>query len=99
MNKSELIKKAAEGTGLKKSDVSLCLDEIINIIGEELQSGGKVMITGLGTFYLREYKERNGSNPRTQERVVLKATKRPAFNPGNAFAARVAECGEKENEA
>jgi DNA-binding protein HU-beta len=41
-----------------------------------------VVLTGFGTFEVREAKERMGVNPRTKERVTIPATKRPAFSAG-----------------
>ncbi|MFN3898728.1 MAG: HU family DNA-binding protein, partial [Acinetobacter junii] len=50
-------------------------------ITRSLKSGYKVKIAGLGTFKVRERKERMAINPKTGEKVHVPATKVPRFTP------------------
>jgi nucleoid DNA-binding protein len=52
------------------------------LIAAELDAGGKVAISGFGTFELRQRKSRQGRNPRTGQVIDIPATRAPAFKPG-----------------
>ena len=50
MNKSELIAKMAEKSGLTKKDNEVVLKAFIEAVEETLESGDKVQLVGFGTF-------------------------------------------------
>jgi len=90
MNKSELIEKVAEGTGLSKVDVDTSLKAILAVIVEEITKGRKVTLVGFGTFEARKRKARVGVNPqKPTERIKIPAKKTPAFSAGSEFKAAV----------
>lgn len=90
MNKSELIEKVAEGTGLSKVDVDTSLKAILAVIVEEISKGRKVTLVGFGTFEARKRKARVGVNPqKPTERIKIPAKKTPAFSAGSEFKAAV----------
>ena len=88
MNKAELVDRVVQKTGLALRDVRTIVDAIfdpdpgIGLIAAELLGGGKVAISGFGTFEARERKERTGRNPHTGEAVSIPATRAPAFKAG-----------------
>lgn len=82
MNKTEFISAVAERAGITKSDAQKTVNAVLDVITDTLQSQGRVVLTGFGTFEVREAKERTGVNPRTREKVIIPATKRPAFSAG-----------------
>jgi DNA-binding protein HU-beta len=57
-------------------------DPTVGIIAEELKQGGKVAISGFGTFEVRQRKARQGRNPHTGEALDIPASRAPAFKPG-----------------
>lgn len=83
MNKSELIGAIAERTGVTKKDAESVVDGFTEAVTEELQNGGKVKITGFGTFETRDRAARVGRNPQTGEEIDIPATTVPAFKPGS----------------
>jgi nucleoid DNA-binding protein len=95
MNKTELIERVAQKTGLTMKDAKNVVDAIFStqpkngIIANELKSGRKVQITGFGTFVIRRRKKREGRNPQTGATIEIPATKFPAFSAGRAFKNRV----------
>ena len=90
MNKSELIEKVAEGTGLSKVDVDSALKAILAVIVEEISKGRKVTLVGFGTFEARKRKARIGVNPqKPTERIKIPAKKTPAFSAGSEFKTAV----------
>ena len=85
MNKSELLAKLAEGTGLKKGDAEKFLDSFVSTVKEVIASGDKLQLVGFGTFEAKEREERTGVNPATGEKITIAACKIPAFKPGKRF--------------
>ena len=82
LNKTEFIAAVAEKSGMTKSDAQKAVKAFLDVITETLESGEKIVLTGFGSFEVREAKERWGVNPRTKEKVLIPATKRPAFSAG-----------------
>ena len=83
MNKSELINAIADKSGLSKVDSKKALDATLETIGEEVKSGGKVVLVGFGTFSVSERKARKGINPRTKQPINIPAKKTTKFKPGS----------------
>jgi nucleoid DNA-binding protein len=95
VNKTELVERIAQKTGLTMKDSKNVIDAIFStqtkhgIIAAELKSGRKVQITGFGTFQVRKRKKREGRNPQTGATIEIPATKFPAFSAGRALKDRV----------
>ena len=88
MNKAELVDKLSAKTGLSARDARVSVDALfdpdpaIGLIAAEMVAGGKVAISGFGTFEARSRKARSGRNPHTGEALELPATRAPAFKAG-----------------
>jgi DNA-binding protein HU-beta len=82
MNKSELIDAVASDSGLTRADSARALDSLLGTVSKTLKKGGEVNITGFGKFSVVKRAARQGVNPRTGERVKIKASKAPKFSPG-----------------
>lgn len=89
VSKADLVSKVAADTDKSKSDVKRVLDAALNEVMDSLQSGGKVQLTGFGTFEVRERKARSGVKPGTTEKIKIPASKYPAFKPGKGLKDRV----------
>ena len=89
MNKSELIAKMAEKSGLTKKDNEVALKAFIEAVEETLESGEKVQLVGFGTFETRERAAREGRNPRTKETINIPASTVPVFKAGKEFKEKV----------
>ncbi|HCI23844.1 MAG TPA: integration host factor subunit alpha, partial [Lachnospiraceae bacterium] len=50
MNKTELIDAMASKTGMTKKNAEAALNAFVETVSEELVKGGKVALTGFGTF-------------------------------------------------
>ena len=85
MNKTELIAIAAEHAGMTKKDTERVLNACIDAITAELNKGGKVQLSGFGTFEAKARKARIGRNPHTKEPIDIPATRVPTFNPSKAL--------------
>jgi DNA-binding protein HU-beta len=82
MNKSQLIEAVAADSGLTKADSARALDSLLGTITKSLKKGDEVSITGFGKFSVVKRAARQGVNPRTGERVKIKASKAPKFSAG-----------------
>ncbi len=83
MNKVDLINKVVEKSGLKKKDVEIAVNAVLDSISEALSEGDKVQLIGFGTFETRKRKARSGRNPQTGEAISIPESSVPAFKPGN----------------
>ena len=85
MNKTELVAAIAEKTDLSKADSERALKAFIETVEKALKKGDKVQLVGFGTFEVKKIAARTGHNPRTGEKLKIKASKTPKFKAGKAF--------------
>ena len=86
MNKTELIAKIAEGSGLSKVDAKKALEATLEAITTALKADDKVALIGFGTFSTSERPERQGINPATKETITSPAKKVVKFKAGSDLA-------------
>ncbi len=79
MKKDELLKALAEEAGVKKVEAERVLDAFAKVLLDELKKGEKFPVSGLGTFSVSERAAREGVNPKTLERITIKASKNVRF--------------------
>ena len=85
MTKQELVEKMAAKSGLTKADSERALNAFQEVVSEELSKGGKVTMTGFGTFATSKRAAREGRNPRTGEPVKIAARNAVTFKAGSAL--------------
>ncbi len=88
MNKTELIEALSSNTGLSKADAGRTVETLFGddgLIVKELRAGGKVQITGFGSFVARKRAARAGRDPRTGGTIQIAAATVPAFKAGQGF--------------
>lgn len=94
MNKTELILRIAETTGLSRKDIELGVNAAIEEITQALIAGEKVQIVGFGCFEAKVRAARTGRNPRSGQEVPIPAAVVPAFKPGKALKEAVEQSGQ-----
>ena len=82
MNKTQLIEAVASDSGLSKADSARAIESLVDTVTKALKKGDEVSITGFGKFSVVKRAARAGVNPRTGERVKIKASKAPKFSAG-----------------
>lgn len=83
MNRTELIAIVAARAEVTQKVAEEVVEALTNTICETLgQRGEKVVVTGFGTFEVRNRVARQGKNPRTGEVITVPAQKSPAFRAG-----------------
>lgn len=85
MKKAEFIDAVAETSGLAKSDASKAVEAVISVITDSLKQGEQIVLTGFGTFSVRQREARSGRNPRTGETIQISASSVPGFKAGKAL--------------
>lgn len=91
MNKSELIAKVADKTGLTKRAAGESVEAVLSAIEDALAKGDKVTLVGFGTFEVRQRAARKGVNPATGAAIDIPATKVPAFKAGKSLKEAVSK--------
>lgn len=85
MNKVELVASMAEKAELTKVDAEKALKAFTDVVTAEMKNGGKVQLVGFGTFEISKRAEREGRNPQTGEKMIIKASVAPKFKAGKAL--------------
>ncbi len=90
MNKTDLIAAIAEKTNQSKVATGEFLDAAVAVIEETVAAGDSVTLVGFGTFKAAARAAREGTNPKTGEKIKIAATTVPRFSAGAGFNTKVA---------
>lgn len=90
MNKADLINLVESRIGNRRTATAV-VESIFDAMIREVADGGKVAITGFGTFEAAQRAPRTGRNPRTGQAVPIGPTVVPRFKAGTTFRAVVAD--------
>lgn len=82
MNKSKLVYEVTNRLDVTRKEAEDVIDCFLDLIAENLANGDKVVLSGFGTFEIRNRVSRSGVNPRTGERIDIPCQKTPAFKVG-----------------
>jgi DNA-binding protein HU-beta len=88
VNKQDLVAAIATQLGLKKAKAAEITDHLFSptgIIASELKRGGKVAISGFGSFESRKRAARDWRDPRTGKPTMIKASMVPVFRASKAL--------------
>ena len=88
MNKQELVAAVAKRLGVTKARATEIAELFFGssgIVASELKRGGKVAITGFGSFETRKRAAREWRDPRTGKLQSIKASTVPAFRASRAL--------------
>ena len=85
MNKNDLVAAVADATSLSKSDAASAVDSVFDTITGALTSGDEVRLVGFGTFSVTKQAATEGRNPRTGEKIQIKASMQPKFKAGKGL--------------
>jgi nucleoid DNA-binding protein len=81
MNKNELIHKVSKDAGLRRAQAVRAVKSVVTAIRDTIKTGGKISLTGLGTFKVKARKARPGRNPKTGETISIPAGRKISFKP------------------
>ncbi len=89
LTKADLAETLFEEVGLNKREAKEFVDQWFETIGEALEAGEAVKLSGFGNFQLRDKGQRPGRNPKTGEEIPISARRVVTFKPGQKLRARV----------
>jgi nucleoid DNA-binding protein len=81
MKKSDIIDLVEKTIG-NRDQARLAVESLLEGITRALEKGETISIRNLGTFKCVQRKARQGINPRTGEKIKIKARKAIRFSPG-----------------
>jgi DNA-binding protein HU-beta len=90
MNKKLLAEAVAKRLGVTHHAGAAAVDAVLDTIVREVTAGGRVSVTGFGSFAKVDCPARYARNPQTGERVRVKKTSIPRFRAGQGFKDLVA---------
>ena len=82
MNKAELIEHVATQADMTKADAQKAVEAVFGGITKTLKKGGDARFVGFGTFSVAKRAATTGRNPRTGEKIAIKASKNAKFKAG-----------------
>ena len=85
MTKLEIARELAERKDMPLADAIKAVDGVIDIMKDAFKNGRNVYLRGLGSFIIKERKEKTGRNPRTGEVIIIPAHKEVTFNQSQSL--------------
>ena len=85
MNKVELIASVQKNLDSSKADAERAVNAVIDGIKLGIKKTKTVQLIGFGTFKIGNRKARLGVNPKTGQKIKIKASKTVKFSAGKAF--------------
>ena len=85
MNKVALIQAVQKSLGTNKADAERAVNAVIDGIKAGVKKTKSVQLIGFGTFKVASRKARTGVNPKTGEKIKIKASKTVKFAAGKSF--------------
>lgn len=91
MNKAELVAVVQKSLGkdASKAQAERAVDAVVEGIKAGLKKGKPVQLVGFGTFKISSRKARMGINPKTGEKIKIKASKGVKFAAGKDLKAKL----------
>ena len=89
LTKADMAERLFEEMGLNKREAKDFVELFFHTLGEALERGEEVKLSGFGNFTLRDKKERPGRNPKTGEEIPITTRRAVTFRPGQKLKARV----------
>ena len=85
MYKTDLIAAVTTRTGMPKADAENAVNAVLDTVTEVLSRGDSLIISGFGTFSVKERAARKGVNPHTKEENVIPAGRVPSFKASKSL--------------
>jgi len=80
MNKSDIIRHAAQALGTRKDAVKV-VEAVFATMKTSLRAGEKVVVSGFGSFRVKMIQARKGRNPKTGQEVPVPPHRAVRFKP------------------
>ena len=91
LTKNKLVTRLQTQTGMSKQESGQIVESLFKVMKGTLANGEDLLISGFGTFLIRQKNERCGRNPQTKEALMLKARKVLVFKTSKVLRNRINE--------
>lgn len=86
MKKDGLVEAVMSAAGVEtKKQAQMAVEAVFDAIVKTLGRGEEVAISGFGTFRIAKRAARMGVNPKTGEKIQIKASTKPKFRAGKVL--------------
>ena len=75
----------AKEINLTNDQVKALYETFVHIVKDTVNAENKLVLSGFGTFKKRNLKARKGVNPKTGQKIQIKASKTVSFKAAGAF--------------
>ncbi|HNT26584.1 MAG TPA: HU family DNA-binding protein [bacterium] len=75
----------AKEINLTNDQVKALYETFVQIVKDTVNAENKLVLSGFGTFKKRNLKARKGVNPKTGQKIQIKASKTVSFKAAGAF--------------
>jgi integration host factor subunit alpha len=89
LTKDELVTRLQTQIGTSKPESRQIVERLFAIMKGTLADGEDLLISGFGTFLVRQKNPRRGRNPQTKEALMLKARKVLVFKTSRVLRERM----------
>jgi integration host factor subunit beta len=89
MNKSQLMEELSMRLAMHPKKSESVVNTILNSMVKAMKESQRIEIRGFGSFMMRSYKPYTGRNPKSGEKIKVKAKKLPFFKTGKDMRDRV----------
>ena len=89
INKKDLVEVVAEEGHLSKKDSRVAVDLVFDLMEKSLLSGQEVNVTNFGVFTPKTTQERDGTDPRSHKRIVIKEKRTIVFRPSKQLKGKL----------
>ena len=89
LTKKDVINSIYMQIGYSKNILDVILDDILNLIINNLKKKKKVKISNFGTFEIRFKKQREGRNPKTNEKLYKDKSYKLHFKIGKILHKKI----------
>ena len=93
MTRADLADSINKKIGLSRADSAQMVESVIDLMGDALERGENVKLSGFGTFVLRDKGERIGRNPKTGVEVPITSRRVLTFRASQSLRERIVKAG------
>lgn len=89
INKKDLVEVVAEEGHFSKKDSRIAVDLIFDLIEKSLLNDQEVNISNFGVFVPKTKKSRDGTDPKTHKRIIIKEQRTVTFRPSKELKGKL----------
>ena len=89
INRKDLVQAVADEGHLSKKDARIALDIAFDLIEKSLLDGQEVNVTNFGVFTPKTKQQRDGTDPRKHNRIVIEEKRTVIFRPSKQLKGKL----------